>query len=172
MWSHGLPLTPTVPRWFGCTAGTVQKPVTLIISAALDHPWGRICLKSRGRGPIDPNWKCHFSARATWRCCCGLGRADANSTSVLRFIVWYSSRISTPPTSAQLGGCVALNRSARKLQQHSKIEVTVQERTNWNRLFWNLQAFTDTCWAQHIVSGLLPPQPLCRTWWMIRTLLL
>lgn len=52
---HGLPLTPSVPRWFGRTAGTVRKPVTLIISAALDHPWGRICLKSRGRGPIDPN---------------------------------------------------------------------------------------------------------------------
>lgn len=154
---RGLPLTPSVPQWFIRTAGTVWEPVTLIISAALDHPRGKICLKSRGRGPIDPNWMCHFRARATWRCRCRLGRADVNSMSLLRFIVWYSNSISTPPTSAQLGGCVTLNQSARKLQQHLKIEVTVQEWTNWNRLFWNLKAFTDTCWAQHIVSGLLPP---------------
>lgn len=44
------------------------------------------------------------------------------------------------------------NQSARKLQQQSKIEVTAQEWTNWNRLLWNLQAFADTCWSQHSMS--------------------
>lgn len=39
MWLHGLPLTPSVAQWFSCTAWTtVWKPVTLIISTALDYP--------------------------------------------------------------------------------------------------------------------------------------
>lgn len=48
------------------------------------------------------------------------------------------------------------NQSARKLQQQSKIEVTAQEWTNWNRLLWNLQAFADTCWSTACTSFYLP----------------
>lgn len=165
-WLHGLPLTPSVAQMFSCTAWTtVWKPVTLIISTVLITPRQRSCLKSRGRGPIDPNWKCHFTGLPSWRCSCSPGCVDVNSMFLLHFIVWYLSSSSTLPPSAWLGGCSAActvlvsNQSARKLQQQSKIEVTAQEWTNWNRLLWNLQAFADTCWSQHGMSSLLPSQP-------------
>lgn len=158
-WLHGLPLTPSVAQMLSYTAWTtVWKPVTLIISTAFITPRQRSCLKSRGRGPIDPNWKCHFTGLPSWRCSFGPGWADVNSMFLLSFIVWYSSSYSTLPPFAWLGGCRAActvlvsNQSARKLQQQSKIEVTAQEWTNWNRLLWNLQAFADTCWSQPSMS--------------------
>lgn len=180
----GLPLTPSVAaEMFCCSAflgwGSLLFHYQLFLQPVIT-PRQSCYLKSRGWGPIDPNWKCRFSglpsstdAHATQDWGGGGGtNADIAPTLLLFSIVSELSCSSTlsflhtaRPNPAQLagwaGGCAVLvsTHSARNLQQQSKIEVTEQEWAKWNRLLWNLQAFADTCWSQHSVSWLLPPYP-------------
>lgn len=125
-------------------------------------------MKSRGRGPIDPNWKCHFTGLPSRRCLCSPGCGDIISTFLaqLHCLIFQQLFHYVPLClDGRVCAVVVSNQSARKLQQQSKIEVIAQEWTNWNRLLWNLQAFADTCWTQHSMSSLLPYYPSSQLPW-------
>lgn len=159
MWLHGLPLTPSVAQWFSCTAWTtVWKPVTLIISTALDYPEAETVWNPEAGVQLTP-----IESVISQDCQVGdaLAAQDKRmliqcSSSASLFDIWTAFPLCQP----LLGWAgvelpvlfLVSNQSARKLRQQPKIEVTAQEWTNWNRLFWNLQAFADTCWSQHIMS--------------------
>lgn len=78
-------------------------------------------------------------------------------TPQLIFIVWYLSSFSTPPTPAWPAGPAGCRACLRRFlvskpsceEAPAAVENwghAAQEWTDWNRLFWNLQAFADTCW--------------------------
>lgn len=121
-------------------------------------PWGRNCLKSSGRGPIDPNWKCHFTGLPSWRCSHSPGWADVNSMFLLSIIVWYLNSFSTLPTSGRLGGCRAAC-TVSCVKPECKEAPTAVE--NWGhstrvnqleQIVLEPLGFADTCWSQHTMS--------------------
>lgn len=110
-------------------------------------------LRSRGRGPIDPNWKCHFSAlpncrdvhptldrgaeRATLSCtiCTALRAAPCPYTHTHTHIL----------TLAKVGqhwegrSCACVKPECKEpLNSSPEIEVTALQRTKRNRLLQNL----------------------------------